>query len=383
MLTGHGSIDTAIEAIQSGAFDYVLKPCPLDELEIRIQRALERQALAAGQPARARAHAARPRQLVHRRQPARPGGAPADRARGAERIDRAHHRRDGHRQGDGREADPRPQRAARAPVRHRGMRRAPGEPAAERAVRPRARSVHGRRSRQARTLRGGSRGTIFLDEIGEVSLATQVTLLRVLDASTFRHVGGTHEMRVDVRVLAATNRDLPAWSARDCSARISTTASAPSACDCPRCGERGADIDLLARHFVYLFSARFGSPEAPRAGGAGRAASAPVARQRARTAARRRGGHGRVRGADDHADAPAGRRPCGGIRAGNCRADGWQAGRCRRWRRSNGRTSSPCWQPWMAIADTRRGSWASASGTSTASCASSTPAVACLRRPGG
>ncbi|MGE5199153.1 MAG: sigma-54-dependent transcriptional regulator, partial [Rhodospirillaceae bacterium] len=45
MLTGHGSIDTAIEAIRMGAFDYVSKPCPLDELEIRIQRALERQSL--------------------------------------------------------------------------------------------------------------------------------------------------------------------------------------------------------------------------------------------------------------------------------------------------------------------------------------------------
>ncbi len=47
MLTGHGSIDTAIEAIRIGAFDYVSKPCPLDELEIRIGRALERLALKA------------------------------------------------------------------------------------------------------------------------------------------------------------------------------------------------------------------------------------------------------------------------------------------------------------------------------------------------
>ncbi len=45
MLTGHGSIDTAIESIRAGAFDYIAKPCPLDELEVRIQRALERQSL--------------------------------------------------------------------------------------------------------------------------------------------------------------------------------------------------------------------------------------------------------------------------------------------------------------------------------------------------
>ena len=45
MLTGHGSIDTAIEAVKMGAFDYVSKPCPLEELEVRIRRALERQTL--------------------------------------------------------------------------------------------------------------------------------------------------------------------------------------------------------------------------------------------------------------------------------------------------------------------------------------------------
>ena len=45
LLTGHGSIDTAIEAIRLGAFDYVAKPCPLDELEVRMQRALERSSL--------------------------------------------------------------------------------------------------------------------------------------------------------------------------------------------------------------------------------------------------------------------------------------------------------------------------------------------------
>ncbi len=45
MLTGHGSIDSAIESIRIGAYDYVVKPCPLDELQIRIQRAIERRSL--------------------------------------------------------------------------------------------------------------------------------------------------------------------------------------------------------------------------------------------------------------------------------------------------------------------------------------------------
>jgi len=51
-------------------------------------------------------------------------------------------------------------------------------------------------------------GTVFLDEIGEMSLALQAKLLRFLEEKTFRRVGGAKEIRVDVRIVAAKNRDL-------------------------------------------------------------------------------------------------------------------------------------------------------------------------------
>jgi transcriptional regulator with PAS, ATPase and Fis domain len=100
-------------------------------------------------------------------------------------------------------------------------------------------------------------GTIFLDEIGEISLATQVKLLRVLDTSTFRHVGGTSEVRVDVRVLAATNRDLPSLVRQglfrdDLYYRLSTITLR-----LPPLRQRGADIDRLAQHFVSVLNDRF------------------------------------------------------------------------------------------------------------------------------
>ena len=101
-------------------------------------------------------------------------------------------------------------------------------------------------------------GTIFLDEIGEISQATQVKLLRVLDTSTFRHVGGTQEIHVDVRVLAATNRDLSGMVHQglfreDLYYRMSTiTVSLPPL------RERPEDIELLAHHFVALLNDRFG-----------------------------------------------------------------------------------------------------------------------------
>ena len=102
-------------------------------------------------------------------------------------------------------------------------------------------------------------GTIFLDEIGEISQATQVNLLRVLDTSVFRHVGGTSEIRVDVRVLAATNRDLRAMVTKglfreDLFYRMSTITV-----EIPPLRKRGTDIELLARHFVAMLNERYGS----------------------------------------------------------------------------------------------------------------------------
>jgi transcriptional regulator with PAS, ATPase and Fis domain len=100
-------------------------------------------------------------------------------------------------------------------------------------------------------------GTIFLDEIGEISQATQTKLLRVLDTSVFRHVGGTREISVDVRVLAATNRDLSAMVRQglfreDLYYRMSTICL-----EVPPLRRRGLDIELLARHFVAVLNERY------------------------------------------------------------------------------------------------------------------------------
>jgi two-component system response regulator PilR (NtrC family) len=99
-----------------------------------------------------------------------------------------------------------------------------------------------------------STGTIFLDEIGEMSVSMQVKLLRVLQERTIRPVGGTQETPVDVRVIAATNRDLQEMVANgtfreDLYYRVSVIPI-----QVPALRERRDDVELLANHFLKKYS---------------------------------------------------------------------------------------------------------------------------------
>jgi DNA-binding NtrC family response regulator len=259
VLTGHGSIDTAIESIRMGAFDYVAKPCPLDELDVRIQRALERQAL------RKRAtlleRGLTPPDLSHSfvgesesfRQVLAliDRIAPTDSAvlitgetgSGKEMAAKLIHARSTRRQ--------RPFVVVECAALQESLLQSElfghergAFTGADRAKPGLFEVAHG--------------GTIFLDEIGEVSLATQVKLLRVLDTSTFRRVGATSEIHVNVRVLAATNRDLEAMVRQglfreDLFYRLSTIRL-----QLPPLRERRPDIEPLADHFIARINERLG-----------------------------------------------------------------------------------------------------------------------------
>jgi DNA-binding NtrC family response regulator len=260
MLTGHGSIDTAIESIRIGAFDYVVKPCPLDELHIRIQRAIERRSLR--QRANLLERGLTPpdlgssfvgespefRRLLKLIELVAPSDGTVlitgETGAGKERVAKLIH--------------------ARSPRRFRPFVVVEcatlQESLLESELFGHERGAftgadHGKPG----LFEVANGGTIFLDEIGEVSPATQTKLLRVLDTSTFRHVGGTGEIRVDVRVLTASNRDVSAMVRQglfreDLFYRLSTITV-----EIPPLRARGADVELLAQHFVTTLNERFGS----------------------------------------------------------------------------------------------------------------------------
>lgn len=260
MMTGHGSIDTAIESIRSGAFDYVVKPCPLDELHIRIQRAVERRSLR--QRANLLERGLTPpdlgssfvgenpefRRLLKLIELVAPSDGTVlitgETGAGKERVAKLIH--------------------ARSPRRFRPFVVVECATLQENLLESELfgherGAFTGADRGKPGLFEVANGGTIFLDEIGEVSPATQTKLLRVLDTSTFRHVGGTAEIRVDVRVLTATNRDVPAMVRQglfreDLFYRLSTITV-----EVPPLRARGADVELLAQHFVSMLNERFGS----------------------------------------------------------------------------------------------------------------------------
>jgi two-component system, NtrC family, response regulator PilR len=103
-------------------------------------------------------------------------------------------------------------------------------------------------------------GTLFLDEVGDIPLSVQVKLLRAIQQKTFRPVGGTEDVEVDVRIICATNKNLEEMAARgqfreDLFYRLNVIQIRM-----PALRERKEDIPALAEHFLRKFSVTMGKP---------------------------------------------------------------------------------------------------------------------------
>ena len=209
VLTAHGSVDSAVEAMKLGAFDYLQKPVGSPaELRLLVGRALERRRLLALKrpvPSGTRGHPS-----PHLRGPGDAPGGQEHREGGSDQRhgSPAGRKRDGER---GRRSDHPPAQprrdAAFVPVNCAAI----SETLMESEIfGHEAGAFTGATGSRRGRLELADGGTLFLDEIGEMKLELQAKLLRVLQEQRFERVGGTKTIQVDVRWIAASNRDLEA-----------------------------------------------------------------------------------------------------------------------------------------------------------------------------
>ncbi len=260
MLTGHGTVEHAVKATRLGAYDFMMKPPSLEHLGVVVQRAIE--------------HSQLKSEVQHYRKgggvPEVIGGSPGL-MKALQRLEKA-------------------AKSGTATVLLKG------ETGSGKEIM--ARYLHAKSARadgpfidlncsaipeqllesllfghekgaftDARHFKKGlfdlaHGGTLFLDEIGEMTPQLQSKLLRVLETHTFRRVGGHADVAVDVRVTAATHRDLEkevrnGRFREDLYFRLNVVVVAM-----PPLRERAEDIEPLAKHFVQRFCAELGRPVA-------------------------------------------------------------------------------------------------------------------------
>ena len=103
-------------------------------------------------------------------------------------------------------------------------------------------------------------GFLFLDEVGDIELSLQGKLLKAVEERTVRRVGGIRDRKIDVRILAATNRDLERETQRERFRRDLYFRLAVILLRLPPLRERGDDVLTLAHHFLERFRAKYGKP---------------------------------------------------------------------------------------------------------------------------
>jgi two-component system response regulator PilR (NtrC family) len=261
MMTAFASTDTAVEAMRLGAVDYFTKPFNMDELRLKVRQQLESHRLKQENVLLKRALNTRHEfsSIIGR------SGAMLDVFRMIETIAKtASTVLITGESGTGKEL------AARA-VHYNSLRRdhpfvalncgALPETLLESELFGHMRGAFtGADSNKKGLIEVAEGGTIFLDEIGEMTPTMQVKLLRVLQDRRFRRLGGTDEVQADVRVVAATNQDLQKAVAEgrfreDVFYRINVIPI-----HLPPLRERVEDIPLLAEHFLEKYAGLMGKP---------------------------------------------------------------------------------------------------------------------------
>lgn len=260
VMSAYGNVDLAIEAMKAGAYDYIQKPFKAEEVRLALRKAEEREALRRENRALRKEIrrenlfeemlAKSPQMVAIWRTIAKVADykttalISGESGVGKELVARAIHSKSGRRGGPfvAVNCGAIPETLLESEL--FGYRRGAFTDAS---------SDHAGLFEQA------DRGTLFLDEIGELPLPLQVKLLRVLQDESVRRLGDTKDIKVDVRILAATHRDLGAETAagrfrEDLYYRVNVLPIAV-----PPLRERREDIPILIDHFVARNNARFGA----------------------------------------------------------------------------------------------------------------------------
>jgi two-component system nitrogen regulation response regulator NtrX len=256
MISGHGTVETAVKATRLGAYDFVEKPLSLEKILVTVSRALEharlerenaslrasleQRAEIVGESAAIRAlreqiATAAPttgRVLIH-----------GENGSGKELVARAIHALSARRE---------------APFVEVNCAAIPEELIESELFGHERGAFTGALARRRGKFETADSGTVFLDEIGDMSLKTQAKVLRALEEQAFERVGGRETLKVDVRVIAASNRDLPSLIAQgafreDLFYRLNVIPI-----EVPPLRARKEDVPALVEHFIRVFCAENG-----------------------------------------------------------------------------------------------------------------------------
>jgi len=256
MISGHGNIDTAVESIKKGAFDYIEKPLDLNRLLITIRNAMDKSSLVSetkilkkkvnkkfeivGESAALKAVVEMADRVAKTDARVLITGANGT---GKELVARRIHDQSNRSAG---------------PFVEVNCAAIPSELIESELFGHEKGSFTSAVKQHLGKFEQANGGTLFLDEIGDMSLSAQAKVLRVLQESIISRVGGDKHIKVDVRVIAATNKNLSAEIAEnnfreDLYHRLSVILIRV-----PSLNERKEDIPLLANHFIQLICDEYG-----------------------------------------------------------------------------------------------------------------------------
>ncbi|MDQ3047554.1 MAG: sigma-54 dependent transcriptional regulator [Bacteroidota bacterium] len=258
MISGHGSIETAVEAVKKGAFDFIAKPLDLNRLLVTIRNAMDKSTLVT-------------ETKVLKKKVSKTFDMVGD-SKGIQQIQAMIERvaptdarvlvTGGN--GSGKELVARwlheKSNRSNAPLIEVNCAAIPGELIESELFGHEKGAFTSAIAQRKGKFEQAEGGTIFLDEIGDMSLSAQAKVLRALQENKITRVGGEKEIKVNVRVIAATNKDLQKEIAagnfrEDLYHRLSVILI-----HVPSLNERKEDIPLLAEHFLKLICEDHGMP---------------------------------------------------------------------------------------------------------------------------